>query len=91
MARGQISAANFAGATARALISDSQANINQCEISIPETQAELKDHNLKCKTELARLGGTGVSLMNHESWFFEELHCGLCTFVQDRLQGFFPN
>merc|ERR1740130_366478 len=55
VARGQISAANFNAATARALISDSQANINQCEISIPETQAELKDHNLQCETELARL------------------------------------
>merc|ERR1719183_2043809 len=55
VARGQISAANFRAATARALILDSQANINHCEISIPETKAELKDHKLQCKTELARL------------------------------------
>jgi hypothetical protein len=32
VARGQISAANFVAATARALIMDSQANINHCEI-----------------------------------------------------------
>jgi hypothetical protein len=34
---------------------DSQANINHCEISIPETKVELKDHNFKCKTELKKL------------------------------------
>merc|ERR1719375_815947 len=55
VARGQISAANFVAATARALILDSQANINHCEISIPETKVELKDHNHKCKTELKKL------------------------------------
>merc|ERR1719311_184495 len=47
VARGQISAANYVAATARALILDSQANINHCEISIPETKVELKDHNHK--------------------------------------------
>merc|ERR1719408_1184304 len=55
VARGQISAANYVAATARALILDSQANINHCEISIPETKVELKDHNHKCKTELKKL------------------------------------
>merc|ERR1719375_1036727 len=55
IARGQISAANFVAATARALILDAQANINHCEISIPETKVELKDHNHKCKTELKKL------------------------------------
>merc|ERR1719375_2816099 len=55
VARGQISAANFVAATARALILDSLANINHCEISIPETKVELKDHNHKCKTELKKL------------------------------------
>merc|ERR1719408_876421 len=55
VARGQISAANYVAATARALILDAQANINHLEISIPETKAELKDHNHKCKTELKKL------------------------------------
>jgi len=55
VARGQISAANYIAATARALIMDSQAMINHCEISIPETKVELKDHNLKCKNELKKL------------------------------------
>merc|ERR1719353_476562 len=55
VARGQISAANFVAATARALILDAQANINSCEIAIPETKAELKDHNAKCKKELGKL------------------------------------
>merc|ERR1740138_1722723 len=55
VARGQISAANYVAATSRALILDAQYNINHCEISIPETKQELKDHNLKCKTELKKL------------------------------------
>merc|ERR1719157_513035 len=55
VARGQISAANYIAATARALIMDSQAMINHCEISIPETKMELKDHNRKCKNELKKL------------------------------------
>merc|ERR1719215_167098 len=55
VARGQISAANYIAAIARALIMDSQAMINHCEISIPETKVELKDHNLKCKKELKKL------------------------------------
>jgi len=48
-ARGQISAANYVAANSRALILDSQASINHCEVSIPETKQELKDHNDKCK------------------------------------------
>jgi len=52
VARGQISAANFVAATARALISDADYNIKKTEISIPVTQQELKDHNLVCKDEL---------------------------------------
>merc|ERR1719506_2157334 len=55
VARGQIAGANFVAATSRALILDAQQNINHCEISIPETKAELKDHNLKCKKELDKM------------------------------------
>merc|ERR1719482_736264 len=54
-ARGQISAANFVAATSRSLILDAEGQINKCEISIPETKQELKDHNRKCKDELAAL------------------------------------
>merc|ERR1719326_1378701 len=54
-ARGQISAANFVAATSRSLILDAEYNIKKCEISIPETKQELKDHNRKCKDELAAL------------------------------------
>jgi len=52
VARGQISAANYISATARGLILDAQANINTCEVDIPKTKQELKDHNLQCKTQL---------------------------------------
>merc|ERR1719408_393858 len=55
VARGQISAANYVAATARGLILDSQASINHCEISIPETKLELKNHNAKCKSELGKM------------------------------------
>merc|ERR1719162_1863818 len=55
VARGQISAANYIAATARALIMDSQGMINHREISIPETKVELNDHNRKCKNELKKL------------------------------------
>lgn len=55
VARGQISAANYIAATARALIMDSQGMINHCEISIPETKQELKDHNLQCRNELKKM------------------------------------
>merc|ERR1719498_836230 len=53
--RGQISASNFVAATARQLILDSQYNINKCELSIPETKQELKDHNDECKGVLKAL------------------------------------
>jgi hypothetical protein len=54
-ARGQISAANYVAATARALILDSQGSINHCEASIPETTKELTDHKRKCKGELSKM------------------------------------
>merc|ERR1719329_1949595 len=55
IARGQISASNFVAATARGLILDAQYNINKCEISIPETKQELKDHNAQCKAQIKAL------------------------------------
>jgi len=55
VARGQISAANYIAATARGLILDSQATINHCEISIPETKLELKNHERKCESEKASM------------------------------------
>jgi hypothetical protein len=55
VARGQISASNFIAATARALILDAQYNINKCQVSIPETKQELKDHNSVCSTQLKAL------------------------------------
>jgi len=55
VARGQISAANYVAATARALILDSQASINHCELSIPESKQELKDHNRKCKSQIDKM------------------------------------
>merc|ERR1719326_2118316 len=53
--RGQISASNFIAANSRALILDSQATINRCEVDIPTRKLELKNHLLKCKTELAKM------------------------------------
>merc|ERR1719238_1180370 len=55
IARGAIAAANFVAANSRALILDAQYNINKCEVSIPETKLELKQHNAKCKAELHKL------------------------------------
>jgi len=55
VARGQISAANFIAATSRALILDAQYNINKCQVSIPETKQELKDHNANCDKQLKAL------------------------------------
>merc|ERR1719424_146758 len=55
VARGQISAANFIAANSRALILDAQGNINMCERDIPETQQELKDHGIQCKSELHKM------------------------------------
>merc|ERR1719252_473359 len=53
--RGAISAANYVAANSRALILDSQATINRCEVDIPTRKLELKNHLVKCKTELAKL------------------------------------
>merc|ERR1719163_2314437 len=53
--RGQISASNYIAANSRALILDSQATINRCEVDIPQRELELKQHNLKCKHELHKL------------------------------------
>jgi len=55
VARGQISAANFAAASSRGLILDAQYNIGKTSKSIPGTKQELVDSNLKCKDELHRL------------------------------------
>merc|ERR1719197_1824363 len=40
--RGEIAASNFIAANSRALILDSQATINKCEVDIPTTKYELK-------------------------------------------------
>merc|ERR1719171_463581 len=53
--RGEIAASNYIAANSRALILDSQATINKCEVDIPTTKLELKNHNLKCSHELAKL------------------------------------
>merc|ERR1719379_430073 len=39
-------------------------NNNKCEISIPETKMELKDHLTKCKTELKKLNAKLIIVMN---------------------------
>jgi hypothetical protein len=53
--RGQIAASNYIAANSRALILDSQATINRCEVDIPTRKYELVQHNLKCKAELYKL------------------------------------
>merc|ERR1719329_951750 len=53
--RSQIAASNYIAANSRALILDSQAIINICEVDIPTKELELKNHNTKCKNELARM------------------------------------
>jgi len=53
--RGQISAANYIAANSRALILDSQATINKCEVDIPARELYLKQHNLKCKHEINKM------------------------------------
>merc|ERR1719261_703762 len=53
--RSQIAASNYIAANSRALILDSQAIINVMEVEIPEKEQNLKQHNLKCKHELARM------------------------------------
>merc|ERR1719160_2107141 len=53
--RGQIAASNYIAANSRALILDSQANINKCEVDIPTRKLELKQHLLGCKHELGKM------------------------------------
>merc|ERR1719326_240675 len=53
--RGQIAASNYIAANSRALILDSQATINKCEVDIPTRKLELSQHLLKCKHELSKL------------------------------------
>lgn len=53
--RGQIAASNYIAANSRTLILDNQARINKCEVDIPTTKLELKQHNLKCEHELQKL------------------------------------
>jgi len=53
--RGQISASNYIAANSRALILDSQATINKCEVDIPARELDLKQHILKCKHEIGKL------------------------------------
>merc|ERR1719352_493191 len=53
--RGKIAGANYVAANSRALILDSQATINRCEVDIPTTKYELKQHLLKCKAELYKM------------------------------------
>merc|ERR1719454_766057 len=53
--RSQIAAANYVAANSRALILDSQATINVCEVSIPKLKLNLKQHELKCKHEIAKM------------------------------------
>jgi len=57
VARGHISAANYIAANSRMLILDSQATINHCEVAIPSTKLQLKDHLSKCKKEIGKMNG----------------------------------
>jgi hypothetical protein len=53
--RSKISAANYVAANSRALILDSQAMINRCEVDIPTRKYELKQQNMKCAHELQKM------------------------------------
>merc|ERR1719454_521804 len=53
--RGLIQESNFVAANARALVLDSQAKINWCEVAIPSKKYDLKEHNFQCEKELNRL------------------------------------
>merc|ERR1719326_2659884 len=53
--RGQIAASNYIAANSRALILDSQATINKCEVDIPTKKLKLSQHLLMCKHELNKL------------------------------------
>merc|ERR1719199_1184134 len=52
--RGQIAASNYVAANCRGLILGAESTIEQCQADIPKTKEELKEHNAKCKDELAR-------------------------------------
>merc|ERR1719450_1386857 len=53
--RGIIQESNYIAANARALVLDSQARINWCQVEIPTKKYDLKQHNMQCEKELARL------------------------------------
>jgi hypothetical protein len=53
--RGKIAGANYVAANSRALILDSQANINKCEVHIPVRKYELKQHLIQCEHELHKM------------------------------------
>jgi len=53
--RGQIAASNYIAANSRALILDSQATINKCEVDIPTKKLQLSQLLLMCKHELNKL------------------------------------
>jgi len=55
IARGAIAASNYVAANSRMLILDAQENINKCEVAIPETKMELKQHLSMCKDTLQKL------------------------------------
>jgi len=55
IARGAIAASNYVAANSRMLILDAQENINKCEVAIPETKMELKQHLAMCKDTLQKL------------------------------------
>jgi len=63
--RGKVSGANSRAANARALMLDSQSQINKCEEDIPTIKLELKQHKLKCKHEENKLR-TRVSLLGDD-------------------------
>merc|ERR1719271_1884248 len=53
--RGSIAASNYIAANSRALILDSQATINKCEVDIPSRKYELKQHLLMCQHEISKM------------------------------------
>merc|ERR1719271_729923 len=53
--RGIIQESNYIAANARALVLDSQARINWCQVEIPTKEYDLKVHNAQCKKELDRM------------------------------------
>merc|ERR1719160_927175 len=53
--RGQIAASNYVAANSRALILDSQATINLCEVEIPTRKQTRIDHLAKCHEERTKM------------------------------------